>query len=223
MFSSELGTELFLIAILATFLGIAINNFIRNQADRARKALHQRRIQTFIETADRIEEATYLLTQDIPAEAMDEMLREASIADLYAIHSAITKAKSATQRLEASHLNKINAIAKSIGLAAEPAKNQGGQQNGGGGKPQNQNNGGGGKPQQSQDGNQPQNQNNGGDSLEKAGKRLIGEMRARLAANGNNIEFGELLNKLREQHGINAADFAALPEARRQEIESSLR
>lgn len=89
MLTSEFGMELLLIATLATFLGIAINNFIRNQSERARRALHQHRIQCFINTADEIEAATQRLTQEIPAETMAEILQQANIADLFAIQTGL--------------------------------------------------------------------------------------------------------------------------------------
>ncbi len=66
------------------------------------------------------------------------------------------------------------------------------------------------------------NQQNG-ENLDKTGKKLIGQMRGRLQANGKTIEFNELFNILREQHNINtAAEFAALSDDQRQAIEAAL-
>ncbi|MFQ3615883.1 MAG: hypothetical protein SNJ57_09380 [Cyanobacteriota bacterium] len=185
-----------MIALLATFLGLAINNYIRSQAERARKAIHRKRIQAFINTANEIENTTHRLTLEIPIEIMQEILQQASIGELYAIQAAIAKAKAATQRLETSHLSKINAIAKGIGL---PEQKQLADTKGG----------------------QPNHQNGG--NLDKAGKKLIGEMRSRLQQNGTTIEFNDLLTILRERHGIETpADFAALPDEKRKAIESAL-
>jgi flavin-binding protein dodecin len=204
MITPEFGMEFLLIALLASFIGISINNFIRNQADRARNALHQQRIARFLETANEIEEATHRLTQEIPAEAMAEILQMASIADLFAIQAAIAKAKAATQRLEITHLKQINAIAQGIGLDGK--------------KQSNDNNG---NKTAQQNGNNAAQQN--GENPEKAGKKLLGEMRARLQANGKNIEWKEMYELLQERHNIEtAAAFAALSADQRAAIEAAL-
>lgn len=114
MYISDTGIELLLIAALMSLLGMAINSFISNQSDRARRALQQSRIQSFIDTANEIEEATQRLMQEIPAEAMTEILQQASIADLFALQTAITTTKDATQRLETIYLKQIRACAQGI-------------------------------------------------------------------------------------------------------------
>lgn len=214
MITPEFGMEFLLIALLASFMGISINNFIRNQADRARNALHQQRIARFIETADEIEAATHRLTQEIPAEAMAEILQMANISDLFAIQAAIAKAKSATQRLEATHLKQIQAIAQCLGL---DGKKQSNDNNGHKSAPQNGSNA---APQNGSNA-APQNSENP-EKAEKAGKKLLGEMIGRLKANGKDIEWKEMYESLKGNHNIeSAADFAALPADHRTAIEAS--
>jgi len=211
MITPESGMEFLLIALLASFIGISINNFMRNQAERARNALHQQRIARFLETANEIEEATRRLTEEIPTEAMAEILQMASIADLFAIQAAIAKAKAATQRLEMTHMKQINAIAQGIGLDSKKQSNDG---NGHKSASQNGNNAA------QQNGNNAAQQNS--ESPEKAGKKLLAEMRARMQANAKDIAWKEMYEFLKDNHNIeSAAAFAALSADQRAAIEAS--
>lgn len=57
------------------------------------------------------------------------------------------------------------------------------------------------------------------------GKKMIGDLLGRLKAAGKtDLDFNKLLKLLRDRHGINnPAEFAALPEAKQQEIEAALK
>ena len=208
MLNPTIAPEATLILTIGGFIGFLLYNYIADESERQRRALHRRRIQRFIDTADRIELAAQRLAINIPAETMQEILRQATIEDLQRIQAAIGKAKAATQRLDQTHTGQLNTIAKQLGLSGGTGAEQPANQ------PTNNQNGGG------QHGNS--NGQNGANP-NKAGRKMIGEMLSRIAAGGKKLDFEETLQILRDQHGIeNPGTFAALPEAKRQEIETSL-
>jgi hypothetical protein len=206
MFNPTFALEATLILTIAGFIGFLLQNYIADESERQRRALHRQRIQRFLDTADKIELAAQQLATDIPAEAMQEILRQATIEDLYRIQTAIAKANTATQRLNQTHAGQIGAIAKQIGIGADQPS-------------QPNNNGNGQGPTNGSANNNGQN----GANPEKAGRKMIGQMLSRISANGKNLDFEETLKILRDQHGIeNPGKFAALPEQKRQEIEALL-
>jgi hypothetical protein len=196
LFTPPMGLELALTLTIATLLGLLFKDWMFAADERRRLAYQKAKIQKFIDAANKIEGTIDAMTAALDPNEIDDILRKTNIEDLININNAIAKAEAETAKLKNLYTGKIQNLNKAIGLTPT----------GGNDKQKN---------------NAQQNQQNGSDT----GKKLLSELLGRLKQAGkSDLDFNRLLKLLKDNYGINnPTEFAALPEAKQQEIEASLR